>query len=131
MILFLIPLSLLFINLFLVNQINSVIGIDPTYKLCKENVSLVVFVCVNQYFISELIAICFCSEEKEANYEFALASYIKVGFKQPTIVFTDREKALCNAVEKKFKGQKHFLCIYHIFRNIQQNLGIFFLSPFL
>jgi len=66
-------------------------------------------------------------EEKTENFSFALESYIKAGFTDPDIVFTDRSKALMKAIHdqwlSRYKHMKHFLCVYHIYRNLQTNLG--------
>jgi len=113
-----------------VNPINKVIGIDSTYKVCDDAYSMTVFVCVNKYGITEVfevLAICFHSEEKTENFSFSLESYTLAGFVPPAVVFTDRSKALVAAIRdvwvKSYSGLKHFLCIYHIYRNIQEYIG--------
>jgi len=79
-----------------------VIGLDSTYKISNEAYSLSVFVCINQYGISEILAICLHIEEKTANFAFALRSYVAAGFNYPKIIFTDRSKALVKAVEDEW-----------------------------
>jgi len=100
---------------------------DSTYKVSCDAYSLSVFVCVNKYGVTEILAICLHSEETCANFSFALKSYLLAGFRPPNVVFTDRAKALMKAVNdqwlKSYKNMKHFLCIYHIFRNVQEYLG--------
>ena len=104
------------------------IGIDSTYQVSCDSYSVSVFVCVNNYGVSEIAAICFHMEENSRNFSFALESYLLAGFKCPDIVFTDRSKALMKAVNDQwlqtYKNMKHFLCVYHIYRNIQEYLGI-------
>lgn len=100
---------------------------DSTYKISEDVYSLTVFTCVNKYGLTSILAICFHSEENAQNFGFALQSYINAGFRAPTVLFTDRSTALLKAVHDEWIQKKiikyHFLCIYHIYRNIQQYMG--------
>jgi len=119
--------------LLLVNQINKTNGLDSTYKICADAYSLSIFTCVNKYSMTEVLAICFHTEEKTENFQFALDWYIRAGFISPEIIFTDRSNALVaikSAWLVKSKSLKHFWCIYHIFRNIQEYIGIVYYYKF-
>ncbi|KAL8478392.1 hypothetical protein ACS0TY_030338 [Phlomoides rotata] len=58
--------------------------------------------------------------EKEENYTWALGVLRDLlgDVCLPTMIITDREKALMNAVASKFPESRHFLCTWHIARNM-------------
>ena len=106
---------------------NEVIGIDSTDKISKDVYSLTVFTCVNRYGLTAVSALCFHTKKSSKNFGFALNCYLEAGFNPPNIVFTDRAKALLKAIDDLWistqKVEHYFLCIYHIYRNIQEYLG--------
>ncbi|KAL8474436.1 hypothetical protein ACS0TY_031052 [Phlomoides rotata] len=58
--------------------------------------------------------------EKEENYTWALGVLRDLlgDVCLPTMIITDREKALMNAVASKFPESRHFLCTWHIAQNM-------------
>ncbi|XP_028099074.1 protein FAR1-RELATED SEQUENCE 5-like [Camellia sinensis] len=58
--------------------------------------------------------------ERVDNYVWVLATLRDVmdGFVMPTIIVTDRELALMNAIQKIFPSGRHLLCRWHISKNV-------------
>ncbi|KAL8540475.1 hypothetical protein ACS0TY_001926 [Phlomoides rotata] len=58
--------------------------------------------------------------EKEENYTWALGVLRDLLGEVclPTVIITDHKKALMNAVASKFLESRHFLCTWHIARNV-------------
>ena len=117
-------LNLLFIIL-LGNEINSVVGMDATYKFCKEDLILLAFIAVNKFFLTEVIAICLMNKDKKDNYNFALNSFEKVFQKRPKIIYIDRHLGQESALKESWDNVTRLYCILHIYHNIQKNIGIF------
>ncbi|XP_028105524.1 uncharacterized protein LOC114304564 [Camellia sinensis] len=58
--------------------------------------------------------------ERVDNYAWVLATLRDVmdGFVVPTVIVTDRELALMNAIQKIFPSARHLLCRWHISKNV-------------
>ena len=59
------------------NTINKVIGVDSTFNVSKEKYPLLVITCVNKFYMTKVLAICFMLGEKTENYIFAFEAYLK------------------------------------------------------
>ena len=64
------------------------------------------------------------TSEKVDDYSYCLRSYEKYFKMIPETIMTDQEKALDNSISRVWPSANHVFCIFHIFRNIQQNIGI-------
>ena len=69
------------------------------------------------------VAYTYLSSELEDSYTWALDRLRGLMDNDflPRVIVTDRELALMNAIEKKFPRANHFLCRWHISRNIMAN----------
>lgn len=98
---------------------------DVTYRVCKEGVSLLLFVGINTYGKSFILMGCFLPKEDIPSFQFALESFTLFGFKTPGVCITDQDKALTAALSRKWPQTTHLFCLFHIYRNIQQNAARF------
>ena len=68
------------------------------------------------------IGLVFMSREKQADYKWALGKLKEVmtelGIPEPTVVVTDRELALMNALDALFLCSDHILCRWHVNMNV-------------
>ena len=94
------------------NTINKVIGVDSTFNVSKEKYPLLVFTCVNKFYITKVLAICFMLGEKIENYIFAFEAYLKVGFSIPESIFCDQNAAQVSAIETIFPTTHIKYCIF-------------------
>ena len=99
------------------------IGIDSTYNVSREGYSLCIFITVNKFWDTRILAFYFMASEKKIDYDFGLQTFQSL-FSIPENVITDQEKALISSINDNWPKAHHIFCIFHIFRNIQQNLGI-------
>jgi|GEM_PF-6856063 len=104
-------------------MINEVIGIDTTHEWCKDGFILLAFICVDKFFKTTITGMCLMIAEKAENYEFALNSYFDVFKKLPMTVYIDQHKGQESALKKCWPNVKRCYCLFHIYRNIQQNLA--------
>jgi len=110
---------------FLARKYSDAIGLDVTYTVCKEGVSLLLFVGVNSYGKSFILMGCFISREDAETFKFSLRCFVSMGFKQPTVCITDQDRALISAINEEWKETTHLFCIFHIYRNVQKNIAHF------
>ncbi|KAL4568210.1 hypothetical protein LXL04_023817 [Taraxacum kok-saghyz] len=58
-------------------------------------------------------------KEDEASYIWALSAFKKtLENREPSVIMTDRELALMNAIKKVFPNMTNLLCIWHIEKNV-------------
>lgn len=94
--------------------------IDCTYKTNKFRMPLLHIIGINSSNKSFSIALCFMPSEKKANYVWALEQLvISLDQVSPSVLLTDNEQALINAITQVFPNSTHLLCSWHIFKNIQ------------
>jgi len=92
------------------------------YNCANDEMKLVIYITVNKYYKTTILALCFIKTESLALYSFAHSSYRDVGFSKPKRVFTDRTPAHM----KIFNGESRrraCLCPAHTFRNIPEFLA--------
>src|ERR1700678_2140673 len=107
-------------KLFKGNLINSVIGIDAIYDVTNDGMKLIIYVAVNKYYKTSLLAICFVSTESFELYNFSHQSYLDVGFQKPRKAFTDRAGAHMKFFNEVWNDVEHCLCHSKIFSYLIQ-----------
>jgi hypothetical protein len=105
------------------HEIGEVVGIDSTYKVSQEDFPLLIFVCVNKYYLTRVLAMCFMRKEEFGYYEFAIKSYLSTGFREPETIFCDQHPSQILAIEKVLTTTKIKYCTMHIQRNITSRIG--------
>ena len=66
------------------------------------------------------MAVLVTNEDTEC-FNFALHSFLDVGFTLPGTVLTDQDSALKKALTSW--SSHHLYCVYHIYRNLEKNLA--------
>ncbi|KAH6780136.1 hypothetical protein C2S52_011373 [Perilla frutescens var. hirtella] len=96
---------------------------DCTYKTNMYRLPLFEIVGVTSTSMTFSVACAYLEGEKEDNYIWAL-TVLKGLMDQstlPSVIVTDQERALMNAIEVTFPTARHFLCRWHINKNITAN----------
>ena len=99
---------------FLAKNYTDAIGMDVTYRVCKEGVSLLLFVGINTYGKSFILMGCFLPKEDIPSFQFALESFTLFGFKTPGVCITDQVKALTAALSRKWPNNAFILLVSYL-----------------
>jgi hypothetical protein len=95
--------------------------LDCTYKTNRFGMPLLLFVSVDSYDKSYIVAACLLSNETMPYYHWAIKSFLKFNNNDATnitVVITDKEMALINALHLLLPAVPHQLCRYHIEMNV-------------
>ncbi|KAH9744126.1 protein FAR1-RELATED SEQUENCE 5 [Citrus sinensis] len=102
----------------------DVVAFDATYRTNAYRKPFVVLLGINQHRRTIVFGFALLSDETEHTYTWLLETFLKaVDGKQPKSVITDGDKAMRNAISKKFPQSVHRLCCWHLARNAQANIN--------
>lgn len=101
----------------------TILLMDCTYKTNRYRFPLMQMVGVTSTDKTFSVAQSFIMGEKQENYVWVLENLKRVmdTDRLPTVIVTDRDLALMNAIEKVFPNAKHLLCRWHIDKNVTAN----------
>ncbi|KAH9779917.1 protein FAR1-RELATED SEQUENCE 5 [Citrus sinensis] len=109
----------------------DVIAFDATYRTNAYRKPFVVLLGVNHHRRTIVFGFALLSDETEHTYTWLLHTFLSaMEGKQPKTVITDGDKAMRNAISKKFPHSHHRLCCWHLGRNAQANVNKEFTSDF-
>ena len=60
--------------------------------------------------------------ESIESYSWLLKAFLKTHGKEPTLVLTDQDAAIKQAVENVFRNSKHRLCMWHIMKKMKNKV---------
>mgnify|MGYP003581042834 CR=1 FL=1 len=83
------------------------VGIDATYRVCKDKIALIIFTGINNMGISIILMCCFVVTEDKLAYQFALKSFEDFGFSIPNTVMTDQDRSLTAAISSEWPRAVH------------------------
>nr|GEW74797.1 protein FAR1-related sequence 5 [Tanacetum cinerariifolium] len=95
-------------------EFGDVVSFDATFKTNKYNMVFVTFTTIDNHRKCVTVAAGLLKNENTKSYIWLLKAFIKAFGKAPSIVVTDQDGAMRNAIEAKFAGSKHRLCMWHI-----------------
>lgn len=111
------PLSIKLAKVF-----SNVFVMDCTYKTNKYNMPLLDIIGVSCFNTSFYAGFVFLEREDEDSYTWALSVFKKtLENREPSVIMSDRELALMNAVKMVFPNTTNLLCIWHIEKNVLAN----------
>ena len=102
--------------------LHAVLIHDNTYKCSKYNLALGLFASVNCHGRTVMLAQCLVDRESTTDYEWAYQCWLKCVPHAPQVVFINADKAVQAAVPKVFPTSEHFWCLWHIAKNLLNNL---------
>lgn len=114
------------------------LSIDATYKTNAHKLSLVNIVGTSNVSSSKVsnrlqtfaIAAAFINSETEDSYTWIMEELrdaiwpIETGHQPPSVIVTDNEQALRNAIEAVFPESQHLLCSWHLWNTMALKLSI-------
>ncbi|KAI7947253.1 hypothetical protein MJO28_009161 [Puccinia striiformis f. sp. tritici] len=107
-------------SLTLARRFSTIFLLDCTYRTNKYKMPLLHIVGVDSSNRSFSAGFCFLSSEKEEDYVWALEQFDEaLGGPLPSVLATDKEQALINAIDVVFPDSHHILCVWHVIKNIQ------------
>ncbi|KAF7140654.1 hypothetical protein RHSIM_Rhsim06G0076500 [Rhododendron simsii] len=104
----------------LTKSYSYVFVMDYSYKTNKYKMSLLDIVGVSSFNGSFYSCFAFMQKEEEGGYAWALERFKAIlgPDQQPSVILSDRELALMNAIEVVFPGTTNILCVWHIRKNV-------------
>ncbi|GKD65398.1 FAR1-related sequence 5-like protein, partial [Tanacetum coccineum] len=95
-------------------EFGDVVSFDATFKTNKYKMVFVPFTAIDNHRKCVMVAAGLLKNETTKSYIWLLKAFIKAFGKAPSIVVTDQDGAMRNAIEAEFGGSKHRLCMWHI-----------------
>ncbi|GJY71902.1 protein FAR1-related sequence 5 [Tanacetum coccineum] len=95
-------------------EFGDVVSFDATFKTNKYKMVFVSFTTIDNHKKCVTVAAGFLKNETTKSYIWLLKAFMKTFGKAPSIVVTDQDGAMRNAIEAEFGGSKHRLCMWHI-----------------
>jgi len=102
----------------------DVVAFEATYGKNKYHFPLVVFAGVNNHNSTIIFGGAIVADEKEETYVWVLSRFLEaMSGKSPTVVITDGDLSMKNAIKQVFPNAYHRLCVWHLIRNASSNIG--------
>ncbi|XP_057770674.1 protein FAR1-RELATED SEQUENCE 5-like [Salvia miltiorrhiza] len=102
----------------------DVLSVDATYKTNKYDFICVSLVGINHHRMNVMFGLGFLLNEKVESYEWLFSMFLQAMYhKEPSIVFSDQDMAVMNAVDSTFRHASHRLCQWHINKNAVKHFG--------
>ncbi|KAF5447918.1 hypothetical protein F2P56_033434 [Juglans regia] len=102
----------------------DVVFFDTFYVRNKYKVPFVPIIGVNHHFQYILLGCALIGEMNTPTYVWLMRTWLKaVGSQAPTVIITDHDKFLKEAVADAFPDSRHSFCLWHILTRIPENLG--------
>ena len=96
---------------------------DATYKKNKYNKPLVIFSGTNHHRQTCIFGCALLADERADTYKWLLENFLDVMMKkQPSVVVTDGDKAMMEAIKVVFPEATHQLCAWHLQKNATSNI---------
>ncbi|GKB24894.1 protein FAR1-related sequence 5 [Tanacetum coccineum] len=95
-------------------EFSDVVSFDATFKTNKYKMVFVPFTAIDNHRKCITVAAGLLKNETTKSYIWLLKAFMKAFGKAPSIVVTDQDAAMRNAIEAEFDGSKHRLCMWHI-----------------
>lgn len=110
----------------------EVLLMDCTYKTNRYRMPLCIISGVTGLNTSFYIGFAFLSSETSADYIWVLEClaqlYQTLEIPSPTLVITDMEMALINAIQRVCPAANHALCLWHVDKNVLANCKSSFIT---
>ena len=106
-------------------QFSDVVSFDVTYRTNKFSLPFAPFTGVNHHRQSILFGCALLANEKEKSFIWLFQEWKKcMCGKDPGVIITDQDHAICNAIKKVFPNARHRFCSWHIEKHITERLHL-------
>ena len=95
---------------------------DNTARTNKYNYLLSLFILIDNYNKSRLVAQAFVQDERQETYEWILQCCLEACEVPPLTFVTDGDPAMIAAASVVFPKTHHMQCLFHIYQNLPKNL---------
>ncbi|GJY61363.1 protein FAR1-related sequence 5 [Tanacetum coccineum] len=95
-------------------EFGDVVSFDATFKTNKYKMVFVLFTAIDNHRKYVTVAAGLLKNETTKSYIWLLKAFMKAFGKAPSIVVTDQDGAMRNAIEAEFGRSKHRLCMWHV-----------------
>nr|GEX28605.1 protein FAR1-related sequence 5 [Tanacetum cinerariifolium] len=115
-------------------EFGDVVSFDATFKTNKYKMVFVPFTVIDNNRKCVTVAAGLLKNQTTKSYIWLLKAFIKAFGKAPTfgkapsIVVTDQDGAMMNAIEAEFAGSKHRLCMWHITQKLPVKIPAYFID---
>ncbi|CAI9299949.1 unnamed protein product [Lactuca saligna] len=104
-------------------EFGDVISFDATFRTNKYRMVFVPFTAIDHHKKSVTVGSGLLSNESIESYSLLLKAFLKTHGKEPTLVLTDQDVAIKQAVENVFHNSKHQLCMWHIMKKLKKMIS--------
>nr|GFA01925.1 protein FAR1-related sequence 5-like [Tanacetum cinerariifolium] len=111
-------------------EFGDVVSFDATFKTNKYKMVFVPFTSIDNHRKCVTVVAGLLKNETTKSYMWLLKEFIKAFGKAASIVVTDPDGAMRNAIEAEFAGSKHRLCMWHITQKLPAKVCIIKESPY-
>jgi len=103
---------------------HDIILLDATYSLNKYQIPVVIFSGIAADSINIIFGIALVNDETLETYNWVLKQFFEShGEIFPTVLVSDQDRAICSAMDKYKNHFDHFLCQWHLIRNLQRKFS--------
>ncbi|GKA86370.1 protein FAR1-related sequence 5 [Tanacetum coccineum] len=103
-------------------EFGDVVSFDATFKTNKYKMVFVPFTAIDNHRKYVTVVAGLLKNETTKSYIWLLKAFMKAFGKVPSIVVTDQDGAMRNAIEAEFGGSKHRLCMWHITQKLSAKI---------
>nr|KAJ0195695.1 hypothetical protein LSAT_V11C700346480 [Lactuca sativa] len=104
-------------------EFGDVILFDATFRTNKYRMVFVPFIAIDHHKKSVTAGAGLLIHESIESYSWLLKAFLKTHEKEPTLVLTDQDATIKQAIENVFPNSKHRLCIWHIMKKLKNKMG--------
>ncbi|CAI9302702.1 unnamed protein product [Lactuca saligna] len=103
-------------------EFGVVISFDTTFRSNKYGMVFVPFTTIDNHKRFVTVGASLLSNEKIESYCLLLEAFLKARGKESTLVLTDQDLAILQAVEAVSPNAKHRLCLWHITKKLEAKI---------
>ncbi|CAI9278495.1 unnamed protein product [Lactuca saligna] len=104
-------------------EFGDVISFDATFRTNKYRMVFVLFTAIDHHKKSVTVGSGLLSNENIESYSWLLKAFLETHGKEPTLVLTDQDAAIKQAIENVFRNSKHRLCMWHIMKKLEKKIS--------
>ncbi|KAK9069835.1 hypothetical protein SSX86_010231 [Deinandra increscens subsp. villosa] len=104
-------------------KFGDVVSFDATYQTNRYNMIFVPFTGVNNHKLCVSFGAGLILSETTESYKWLLQQFLQAHGKQPTLVLTDQDPAMRQAILQVWRETRHRYCIWHIMRKLPAKIA--------
>lgn len=106
------------------SNFGDVVFFDTTYIKNEYKLPFAPFIGVNHHFQFLLLGCVLVADETKSTYIWLMRAWLRaMGGHAPSVILTDQDNALKEAIAEVFPDSRHCFCLWHIFSKIPEKLS--------